>query len=320
MTAKRREATRQLRVSAVIPTFNRREHVLRAVRSILSQSLPPDEILVVDDGSTDGTAEALAAGFGKAVRVIRQQNAGVSSARRRGIEAAQGDWIAFLDSDDEWTPERQAVLTHAASGGSGVDWVFGDTEVVGEGPSLTLFDEFGLRLEAPLTRFDDPLSTQFPFQFSLLQSSLIRRSCLIDTGAFVEGLRSSEDFLVSFRAALTYSFAAVPDVVTRLYRTPELETSSLSAGWRGDPDYFRARVAAFGEAAELGRAGGWGRLHAQSVRGLCRALADQGSASRKLSMAQFRHDRSPKAFAFAAAALLGPWGVRAWSGASGLRS
>lgn len=93
------------RVSVVIPTYNRRAWIGRALDSVLAQSAPPIEIIVVDDGSDDDTA-----GFVKAqypdVRLIEQPNRGVSAARNVGIELACGDWIALLDSDDAWRPQK----------------------------------------------------------------------------------------------------------------------------------------------------------------------------------------------------------------------
>jgi glycosyltransferase involved in cell wall biosynthesis len=96
------------KVSVVIPTFNRAATLRRALGSVLRQSRPADEIIVIDDGSTDGTFELLARDFPK-VRVRVQQNRGVSSARNLGIAAATSDWIAFLDSDDEWLPEKLEI-------------------------------------------------------------------------------------------------------------------------------------------------------------------------------------------------------------------
>ena len=92
-------------VAVVIPTYERRERVLRAVASVLAQSRSADEVVVVDDGSTDGTAEALAERYPE-VRVLRQPNEGVSAARNRGVAATRGRWLAFLDSDDLWFPDK----------------------------------------------------------------------------------------------------------------------------------------------------------------------------------------------------------------------
>src|SRR4051812_38446848 len=99
-----------MKVSAIIPTFNRRKYVGRAVDSALSQTIPVEELIVVDDGSSDGTADMLEHTYGESVRVIREQNSGVAGARKKGILAAQGEWIAFLESDDSWMPDRNRLL------------------------------------------------------------------------------------------------------------------------------------------------------------------------------------------------------------------
>jgi glycosyltransferase involved in cell wall biosynthesis len=92
-------------VSVIIPTYNRIHTLGRALDSVFSQSRLPDEICVVDDGSTDGTAAWIKQRF-PAVTTLAQENRGVSSARNRGVEATSGRWIAFLDSDDEWLPDK----------------------------------------------------------------------------------------------------------------------------------------------------------------------------------------------------------------------
>ena len=96
--------TKSITVSVVIPTFNREERLPAAIRSVLNQSLPPSEIIVIDDGSTDATADCIKS-FPE-VRYIHQENQGVSQARNHGIRTAEHEWIAFLDSDDEWLPHK----------------------------------------------------------------------------------------------------------------------------------------------------------------------------------------------------------------------
>jgi len=94
-----------MKISVVIPTYNRISLVARAIDSVLKQSLSPYEIIVVDDGSDDSTSEMIQNKY-KSVRLIRQQNSGVSAARNNGIKHAKGDWIGLLDSDDEWTGKK----------------------------------------------------------------------------------------------------------------------------------------------------------------------------------------------------------------------
>lgn len=96
--------------SVVIPLWNKRDSVVRAVRSVLGQSFGAFELIVVDDGSTDGSADLVAAVGDPRLRLLRQANAGPGAARNAGIEAASNDWIAFLDADDLWLPDHLAEL------------------------------------------------------------------------------------------------------------------------------------------------------------------------------------------------------------------
>jgi glycosyltransferase involved in cell wall biosynthesis len=92
-------------ISVIIPVFNAAQCIGRAIDSVLAQTFTEYEIIVINDGSTDGTADAVKK-FGSRVNYIYQENSGVSVARNTGIAASKGDWIAFLDADDEWLPDK----------------------------------------------------------------------------------------------------------------------------------------------------------------------------------------------------------------------
>ena len=92
-------------ISVVIPTFNRRQTIGRSIDSVLNQTLFPSEIIVVDDGSTDGTSDYIQSNF-PSIKLLSQPNKGVSAARNMGIKSANANWIALLDSDDEWFSQK----------------------------------------------------------------------------------------------------------------------------------------------------------------------------------------------------------------------
>ena len=92
-------------ISVVIPVFNRKQLIERSINSVINQTYPPDEIIVIDDGSIDGTYDLIKNNYPQVI-LIHQENKGVSAARNVGITIAKGKWIAFLDSDDEWFPEK----------------------------------------------------------------------------------------------------------------------------------------------------------------------------------------------------------------------
>ena len=114
-----------MKITAVIPAYNAEKHIARAIESVLAQTRPADEIIVIDDGSADATAEGVRA-YGDKVIFIQQENAGVSVARNTGIEAASGDWIAFLDADDEWLPEKLKLQSEHLCRNPDLQWTTGN--------------------------------------------------------------------------------------------------------------------------------------------------------------------------------------------------
>jgi glycosyltransferase involved in cell wall biosynthesis len=119
-------------VSVVIPTYNRADLLPRAIESALSQTEPPVEVVVVDDGSTDDTPAVVArcAEGHAGVRVLRVANGGVARARNAGIAVARGQWVAFLDSDDEWAPTKLAVQMAALAARPDARWACSGCELI----------------------------------------------------------------------------------------------------------------------------------------------------------------------------------------------
>jgi len=115
------------RFSVIIPAYNSATTLARAVDSVLAQSYPAQEIIVIDDGSTDETAD-IAGRYGDKLRYLRQDNAGVSSARNHGARIAKGDWLTFLDADDWYYPNRLRLHAEWIGEDATLDFLTGDYE------------------------------------------------------------------------------------------------------------------------------------------------------------------------------------------------
>lgn len=113
------------RVGVVIPVYDGERYLAEAIESVLAQSVAAHDVVVVDDGSSDGS-RAVADGYAPLVRCVRQEHAGIGRARNRGVEEVKGDVLAFLDADDVWTPRKLELQLAALE--AGADLVFGLVE------------------------------------------------------------------------------------------------------------------------------------------------------------------------------------------------
>jgi glycosyltransferase involved in cell wall biosynthesis len=175
-------------VSAVIPAYNAAKFIGRAIGSVLSQSFPPSEIIVVDDGSTDDT-EAVVAAFGSRVRYFRTPNSGPAAARNLGIRVSSGKYIAFLDADDWWLPHKIETQIKILSRNDNIsfvcaDWFNGQTGT--EAPTSVLSSYKAWEQTA---NFDLMLCENF----ALTSTVVLERDKLLKLGLFLETLRGAED-------------------------------------------------------------------------------------------------------------------------------
>lgn len=237
------QGLRENTVSAVIPSFNRAHKVCDAIRSVLAQHTMPDEIIVVDDGSTDDTQEVLREQFGDQIRVIvHQKNQGISAARRTGYQAANGDWIAYLDSDDSWPVDAIGSLKDAVTCCDQKTVVaFGDMLIIsGKDPDRSHFATTGYLLDGPASAVDCR-ELVFPVMYPYFQSSLIRRSALRQANVFEEGLRIGEDSLAFAQLGSLGTFVMIPDVTCLHDRTGD-EELSLHVDEIANPDFAMSRL------------------------------------------------------------------------------
>ncbi len=210
------------KVSAIIPVFNRAETLIRALDSVAAQTRPPDEVIVVDDGSTDGVEEIIARHY-PGVRVIRQANAGVSSARNRGIAAASGEWIALLDSDDEWRPEKLERQTQALAEKPGYHLCHTNEIWIRNGRRV---NEGRRHKKSGGNIFHKclPLCVISP------SSVVIRRELLRELGGFDESLPVCEDYDLWLRICARHPVLFVAEALTVKYGGHEDQLSRRYSG------------------------------------------------------------------------------------------
>jgi glycosyltransferase involved in cell wall biosynthesis len=198
------------RISVVIPSYNRASAVCCAIDSVLRQTFPPTEIIVVDDGSQDSTAERVGE-YGNAIRYIYQVNAGAAAARNRGVREARFPWLAFLDSDDEWLPgylEHMAAAIAATAGSAAV--YFSDAEFEAFPPPRNRWAYTGFSARTPFEVLENtPDVVLAEAQPMLLPFSIFQRSVFLEAGGLWERLPAGEDTHLYVRLGLTHPMCAV---------------------------------------------------------------------------------------------------------------
>jgi glycosyltransferase involved in cell wall biosynthesis len=209
-------------ISVVVPLYNKAKTVRKTLTHALAQTFSDHEIIVVDDGSTDGGAALVAGIADPRLALVLQDNAGVSAARNRGIMAAQADWIALLDADDLWDADHLERLWHAVQV-AGVDVAFSNVRLESR-PGLPMIAQ-----DVTAGRIDD----YFDFALkhggypNMTSAMFIRRDTAIAAGLFTVGVTMGEDLDLWCRLAL---------------RSPLLYTGALSLTYNDVPrDHSTAR-------------------------------------------------------------------------------
>ena len=199
------------RVSIVVPVYNAERTLAATLRSVWAQTFGDFELLVVNDGSTDGTAALLAGQSDPRLRVISHRNAGVSASRNRGVAEARGEFVAFLDGDDLWTPDKLQAQVAALQGAPDAALVYSWTDLIDEAGRVI---QRGSHVVANGRVYPLLASRNF---LDCGSTPLIRRSALIEAGPFDETLKGGEDWDLWLRLATRHAFVCLP-VVQVQYR------------------------------------------------------------------------------------------------------
>ncbi|MGB9470944.1 MAG: glycosyltransferase family A protein [Candidatus Acidiferrum sp.] len=227
------------KVSVIIPTYERAEKVQRAIESVLGQTVTDFEVIVVDDGSSDGTGNVLAEKFGDRIRYYAQTNQGVSVTRNRGVQEARGEWVAFLDSDDLWEKDKlESQLDALERITPQCGACYTDTRLFNYPETRTLFQlaeknythkgTIGINGEV-LRLLVRPGGAGMVVHLSSL---LARTELVRKTGGFDPKLLYSQDSEFMFRLAMLTSFCFVHRPLVWFDRSPvETRHVGVSAEW-----------------------------------------------------------------------------------------
>lgn len=224
--------SRAPRVSVVVPAYNAETFLRQTLESIADQGVAELEILVIDDGSTDGTAR-VAEAFGAPVRLIRQANAGVCVGRNRGIAEARGRYIALVDHDDIWLPHKLGKQLSVLDQRPEIDVVYTDFVWWHPDPATGRFPEPATYPATPeLPPLDPDFSGWIYHQMltdsHVLTSTALARAGLVkDSGGFDEGLPFSEDWDFWLRLSRVARFAKLKEAST-LYRQHPTQGSRMT--------------------------------------------------------------------------------------------
>lgn len=195
-------------ISVVIPLYNKKDSIVRALYSVLNQTVLPDEILVINDGSSDGSEELVNEFNHPLVTLIHQNNGGVSMARNKGLDSAEHEWIAFLDADDVWMPNYLEEIVYLAKSYPECSVLATAYEIQdhsGKSKSITLNKIPFEGNTGKLTNYFEVASCSQP---PLCSSAIVvKKNDLQLVGGFPIGIKSGEDLVTWARLAVKFEIA-----------------------------------------------------------------------------------------------------------------
>ena len=235
------------RVTTIVPTFNAAKYLSGTIESILKQDFSDLEILVLDDGSTDGTRRALEP-YASKIRYEYQENRGIGFTRNRGLQLARGEYVAFLDADDLWDPDHLAWKVAALDQNPDLAAVFGEFRIIDsagdvvttegttmqfkvfERHTMTIDQAFGGRTEVTVRDRAMPFcvgnifDVMFLGNFVLPTSLVLRREAALANGPFTS-MRTQEDYEYLLRFTRRHPVGFTPEPLVSYRRHPEQLTS-----------------------------------------------------------------------------------------------
>ena len=195
-------------ISVIIPAYNAQQYIRQTIESVLSQSYKNIEIIVINDGSTDETPKIIEC-FGDRIRVIHQKNMGLSGARNNGIRAALGEFVAFVDADDLWAPDKIGKQVALFNKNPELGFAYTDYSIFGPGAGKE-FHKISPKLYKGYV-----LKELFCYPFIIVSSVMVKKACLEEVGLFDTDNPSTQDYDLWMRLAERYTADFVDEPLVR---------------------------------------------------------------------------------------------------------
>jgi len=210
-------------VSVIMPTYNRERFVGIAIRSVIEQSYPNWELIVVDDGSTDGTSDLIAPLLAdRRIRYLKQQNSGQAVARNQGLRLARGEFVCFMDSDNRWLPPKLQRQVALFAGRADLDVLYGEIDIIDE--------EGRVQASTPMRRHSGRITEHLLVDNCVtFNTAMVRRARLLECGGMDETIRRADDYDLWLRLSVRCTFEYVPEIWAQ-YRVMTDQISSNKDG------------------------------------------------------------------------------------------
>lgn len=221
--------SKNVQVSVIIPTYNRAPYVTMAIESVLAQSYQDYEIVVVDDGSTDGTRDVLVP-YKDRIRYLYRDNKGVSAARNTGIQVAKGEWIAFLDSDDEWLPDKLEIQMQQAQNYPHVCLHAANMLLINpQQDEVNYYHKIGFdKIVGEFLLVERPLIYLLQYTFAFPSAVLAKKLALLNARLFDEEISLHEDTDLFYRVSLEGPWGIYGLPLIKKFRRDEPSILNLS--------------------------------------------------------------------------------------------
>ena len=248
-------------ISVITPTYNRARFLPAAVASVLSQTFGDFELIIVDDGSEDNTPDVLKPFLAdRRVRYVYQENQGQSHARNLALKQATGDFIAFLDSDDVWAPDKLEKQLAVFRANSEVDIVHGDEAIINEQGSVVSLQNMR-RYSGRITRYllaDNSVS---------ITTALVRRRCFDEMGGFDTSVGVADDYELWLRFSARYCYQYEPGIVASYRVMADQISSDKRRRYAANERIIQQFLARYGEVLSPGeRRWGLARFYCRKAR------------------------------------------------------